>query len=42
MNTHANKTQENKSQSVANEVYHVQSGVESAFQFLDNQTETIA
>lgn len=42
MNTHTNKTQENKSQSVGNGVYHVQSNGESAFQFVDNRIETVA
>lgn len=42
MNTHTNKTQENKSQSVANGGFHVQSSDESAFQFVDNRTETVA
>lgn len=42
MNTHANKTQENKSQSVANGVSHVQSGGEPTFQFVDNRAEVVA
>jgi hypothetical protein len=41
MNTHADKTQENKSQSVANEVSQKQSGSESFFQFVDNRPEAI-
>lgn len=42
MNTHADKTQENKSQSVANEVSQMQSVGESTFQFVDNRPEAIA
>ncbi len=42
MNTHVDKTQENKSQSVANTVSQKQSGSESAFQFVDNRPETVA
>ncbi|WLE95747.1 MAG: DUF4157 domain-containing protein [Candidatus Electrothrix communis] len=42
MNTHADKTQENKSQSVANAVAQKQGGGESTFQFVDNRPETIA
>lgn len=42
MNTYADKTQENKSMSVANEVAQKQSGGETAFQFADNQPEAIA
>jgi hypothetical protein len=42
MNTHADKTQENKSQSVANAVYQNQTGCESTFQFVDNRPEAIA
>lgn len=42
MNTHADKTQENKSQSVANEVAQEQSGSESTFQFVDNRPEAVA
>lgn len=42
MNTHADKTQENKSQSVANSVSHKQSSYESTFQFVDNRPESIA
>jgi hypothetical protein len=41
MNTHTDKTQENKSQSVANTVSQKQSG-ESTFQFEDNRPEAIA
>lgn len=42
MNTLADKTQENKSQSVANEVSQKQSGAESVFQYVDNRLETVA
>jgi len=42
MNTHADKTQENKNQSVANAVPQKQSGGESTFQFVDNRPEAIA
>lgn len=42
MNTHADKTQENKSQSVANAVSQKQGGGESTFQFVDNRPEAIA
>jgi hypothetical protein len=42
MHTHADKTQENKSQSVANAISQKQSGGESTFQFVDNRPETIA
>lgn len=42
MNTHADKTQENKSQSVANAVSHRQSSSESTFQFVDNRPEAVA
>ncbi len=41
MNTHADKTQENKSQSLANEISQKQSGGESTFQFVDNRPEAI-
>lgn len=41
MNTHADKTQENKSQSVAN-ASPQKSGSESTFQFVDNRPEAIA
>ncbi|MEH8015662.1 DUF4157 domain-containing protein [Rheinheimera muenzenbergensis] len=41
-NTHADKTQKNKSQSVANGINQMQSVGESTFQFVDNRTETIA
>ncbi len=41
MNTHADKTQENKSQSVANAVSQKKSVTESAFQFVDNRPEAI-
>jgi hypothetical protein len=42
MNTHADKTQENKSQSVSAAGSQIQSSVESAFQFIDNRPEAIA
>jgi hypothetical protein len=42
MNTHADKTQENKSQSVANGKSQMQSSGESTFQFVDNRPEAIA
>lgn len=42
MNTHADKTQENKNQLVANSVSQKQSGGESTFQFVDNRTEAVA
>lgn len=42
MNTHADKTQENKNQSVANATSQKQSSGESTFQFFDNRPETIA
>ena len=42
MNTHAGKTQENKSQSAANRVSQKQSGDASTFQFVDNRPEGIA
>jgi hypothetical protein len=41
MNTHANKSQESKSQSVANSISQKQSGGESIFQFVDNFHEAI-
>lgn len=41
MNTHANKTQEYKSQSVANTVSQ-KSGGKSTFQFVDNRPEAVA
>ena len=41
MNTHADKTQETKSQSVANEISQKQSGEESTFQFVDNRPEAV-
>jgi hypothetical protein len=41
MNTHVDKTQENKSQSVANSVVQKQSGNGSAFQFIDNRPEAV-
>ncbi len=42
MNTHADKTQENKSQLAANKLPQRQSGGESAFQFVDNRPESAA
>jgi hypothetical protein len=42
MHTHADKTQENKSQSVANPVYQKKSGDKSTFQFVDNRPEAVA
>ena len=42
MNTHADKTQENKSQSIANEPSQKQSGGKSTFQFVDNRPEAVA
>lgn len=42
MKTHTDKSQENKSQSVANTVSQKKSGVESTFQFVDNRPEAIA
>jgi hypothetical protein len=42
MNTHTDKTQENKSQSVSAAGSQVQSGGESTFQFVDNRPEAIA
>ena len=42
MNTHADKTQENKSQSVANAANQQQSDGESTFQFVDNRPEAVA
>jgi hypothetical protein len=41
MNTHADKTQENKSQSVSNTISQKQGGGESTFQFVDNRPESI-
>ncbi len=41
MNTHANKTQETKSQSVANVIAQKSSSSESTFQFEDNRPEAI-
>jgi hypothetical protein len=41
MNTHADKTQENKSQAVSAETSQLQSGGESTFQFVDNRPEAI-
>ncbi len=42
MNTHADKTLENKSQTVANRLPKLQSKSESTFQFVDNRQEAIA
>jgi hypothetical protein len=42
MNTHADKTQENKSQSVANSISQKRHFSKSTFQFEDNRPETIA
>jgi hypothetical protein len=42
MNTQADKTQENKGQSVANGVSQKQSSGESTFQFVDNRPEAVA
>jgi hypothetical protein len=42
MNTHADKTQENKSQSVANAVTQRQQDNASTFQFVDNRPEAVA
>ena len=42
MNTHVDKTQENKSQSVANTNSQTWKSGEFTFQFLDNRSETIA
>jgi hypothetical protein len=41
MSTHADKTQENKSQSVSAASPQVQSGGESTFQFVDNRPEAV-
>jgi hypothetical protein len=42
MNTHADKKQENKNQSVASAVSQKQSGGKSTFQFVDNRPEAVA
>jgi len=42
MNTYADKTQENKSQSVSAASPQMQSGGESTFQFVDNRPEAVA
>jgi len=42
MHAHANKTQENKSQSVSVASIQMHNGSESAFQFVDNRPEAIA
>ena len=41
MNTHTDKTQESKSQSMANQVSQKERGVEFTFQFVDNRPEAI-
>ena len=41
MNTHEDKTQENKSQAVANSLPQLQSNGESTFQYVDNRPEAI-
>lgn len=42
MNTHADKKQENKSQSLANAVSQKQSVAESTFQFVDYRPDAVA
>lgn len=42
MNTHTDKAQENKSQSVSNSLTQKEGGSESTFQFADNRPEAIA
>nr|WP_222845878.1 DUF4157 domain-containing protein [Flavilitoribacter nigricans] len=42
MNTHADKTQENKNQAVSAAVSQMQSGNDSTFQFEDNRPEAVA
>jgi hypothetical protein len=42
MNTHTDKTQKNKSQSVANEVSQRHGRSKTTFRFVDNRPETIA
>ena len=42
MNIHADKTQENKNQAIANAVSQKQVGSESTFQFVDNRPEAVA
>lgn len=42
MNTHADKTQENKRQSLSNGVTQMQNGGESTFQFIDKRPEAVA
>jgi len=42
MHTHADKTQENKSQSIANAVAQKQNGNEYTFQFVDNRPVAVA
>ena len=42
MNSNSDKSQENNSQSVANQVSQKKSGSETAFQFVDNRPEAIA
>jgi hypothetical protein len=41
MNTHSDKTKENKSQTVTAETSQMQSDVESTFQFVDNRPESV-
>ncbi len=41
MNTHADKSHDNKNQSVANTISQKQGGGESTFQFTDNRPETV-
>jgi hypothetical protein len=42
MNTHVDKTQENKGQSVANSVAQKLGSIETTFQFVDNRPEAVA
>ena len=42
MNTHADKTQENKSQAVSTSISQMQNSRESTFQFVDNRPEAVA
>lgn len=42
MNTHAEKTQENKSQSITNELARKRGGGESTFQFVDSRPQVVA
>lgn len=41
MNTHADKTQENKKQSVANSITPKQGSSGATFQFVDNRPEAV-